>query len=559
MRRSEVGGRSSESAAARGARGLALALALLVLASCGKCGGEKAAPAAPGAAGIHRRIPQGIAAVVIAPDALALGEAVKVVQGLKAASFFAALQGFGSAQEYADALIRQVGIDIRSANALEKAGVDPKKGLAVVVTQGGDSWLIIGAEQPTRVGATLRTLATERLGAGVYEKKDVGGIEVHTLSRAVGMPPRMGYVVVDGFVLVASDAHVAKLTDFARLPAEQSLAKDAAFQAALERLPKERHLIGWVPPGSPGLLGAPFTQVAGAGWLDRGGLRVTVEVPASESLPAKAFTRVPGAELLPLLPADGFLVARHSGDPTVLSGLVKRALGSRLLAAFTEAGLDLDAQVLANLKPGGALSLSLSPRAQLGQGMPDLDVQRTNPFSFVHLAGALEAKDAAQVPPALQKLAAAAPKFGAMVKAVERKEGPPLYETRYQAGEGVHFGAEGARVAFGNPLERVDLVLKADGKGEGPIADPALKKVLAEKPAALVVDLRKLAGQVQALPSEAWGVGGFAIKASTLRWLDATDDLLAFTLSAEARGQFVHGELTLSLQPAASAEKAPPR
>jgi hypothetical protein len=105
----------------------------------------------------------------------------------------------------------------------------------------------------------------------------------------------------------------------------------------------------------------------------------------------------------------------------------------------------------------------------------------------------------------------------------------------------------------------VSSVLAADGKGPGPVTDPELKKVLNQKAAAVVVDLRKLAGQIQSLPSEAWGVGGFAIKASTLRWLDATDDLVAFTLSAEAKGQFVQGELTLSLQPqpAAGAEKTP--
>jgi hypothetical protein len=143
-----------------------------------------------------------------------------------------------------------------------------------------------------------------------------------------------------------------------------------------------------------------------------------------------------------------------------------------------------------------------------------------------------------------------------VVRTVERKDGPPLFETKYGAGEGVHFGADKGRVAFGNPLERVGMVLAADGKGEGPITDPELKKVL-QKPVALVVDLRKLASQVQALPSESWGVGGFAIKASTLRWLDATDDLLAFTLSAEAKGQAVQSEITLSLKPQPPPEKAP--
>jgi hypothetical protein len=31
------------------------------------------------------------------------------------------------------------------------------------------------------------------------------------------------------------------------------------------------------------------------------------------------------------------------------------------------------------------------------------------------------------------------------------------------------------------------------------------------------------------MPSSAWGVGGFAIKAGTVRWLDALDDIRAIT------------------------------
>lgn len=537
---------------------LAAALAFFVL-GCSKCGEQKPKEAKAGAATLARRIPKGITAAVLAPDALAVGEALEVVQGLKFANFAAALQGFSSAQEYADALIRQVGFDVRSAAALEKAGVDPDKGLAVVVTQTGDNMLVLGASQPTRIGAALRTLATERLGAGVYEKQDKGGIEVHTLARAQGLPARIAYVVVDGFVVVASDpSGVDKLTDWARLAQADSLEADLAFSQARERLPKEHQLLAWVPAGSPALLGSALGQVAASGSLDSKRLRITVDAPAGEALSAAAFTPLAAPQLVSLLPADSFLVARFSGDPAVLSKTLKRMLGPRLLKAFADAGLDVDAQVLQNLKPGGCLSLALSPRAQLGGGLSQLDAS-TNPFNFVQLAGALEAKDAAKVQGTLRQLAAAAPSFGAKARQVERPGAPLLFETRYHAGEGVHFGAQGARVAFGNPLERVEAVLRADGKGPPPIADPALAKTLEARAAAVVVDLRKLAGQVQALPSEAWGVGGFAIKASTLRWLDATDDLMALSLFGEAKGQFVQGQLELSLKAAEPkpAEAAP--
>ena len=533
-------------------------LLLAFAAGCGRCGGEKAGPA--GAPSLLRRLPQGATAVVIAPDALALGEALKIVQGLKVANFAAAFQGFASAQEYADALVRQVGIDVRSAVALEKAGVDPKKGLAVVVAQDGDAWLVIGAQLESRVGATLRTLATERLGAGVHEEKDLGGLTLHTLSRAQGLAPRMGYVTVDGYVLVATDAQVAKLADFARLPEAQSLAKDAALTEAMARLPATRQVLAWVSRGSPALLGSPFSQLAASAALSPTGLEITVDAPATEALSAAALAKVAGPDLTPLLPADTFLVARYGGDPKQLSGAAKRLAGVPLMRALSEGGLDLDQEVLANLKGGVALGLALSPRAQLSQGMPQLDLRRTNPFSFVQLAAVGEAVDAAKVAPTLEKLAQLSPRFGAEVKKVDRDGGPLLFRTTYQAGEGVHFGARDARVAAGNPLERVEAVLGADGKAASPISDPSLQKVLADHAVALAVDLRKLSGQVRALPSEAWGIGGFAIKASTLRWLDATDDLVAFSASMEAKGQFVQGHLALSLQaPAAAPPGAPPK
>ncbi|MFY0580258.1 hypothetical protein ACN28S_43800 [Cystobacter fuscus] len=62
-----------------------------------------------------------------------------------------------------------------------------------------------------------------------------------------------------------------------------------------------------------------------------------------------------------------------------------------------------------------------------------------------------------------------------------------------------------------------------------------------------MLDLRKLAEAVKALPSEAWGIGGFAIKATTVRFLDATDDLRAVTLAVSGKDKALQAELTLWL------------
>ena len=52
-------------------------------------------------------------------------------------------------------------------------------------------------------------------------------------------------------------------------------------------------------------------------------------------------------------------------------------------------------------------------------------------------------------------------------------------------------------------------------------------------------------------------LGGFAIKATTLRWLDATDDLEAITAGLESKAGAVQIQLVLSLTPPAAPPKVP--
>jgi hypothetical protein len=47
------------------------------------------------------------------------------------------------------------------------------------------------------------------------------------------------------------------------------------------------------------------------------------------------------------------------------------------------------------------------------------------------------------------------------------------------------------------------------------------------------------------MPSSAWGIGGFAIKATTIRWLDAIDDLRAVTAGLYAKDGALEVEVDL--------------
>ena len=200
---------------------------------------------------------------------------------------------------------------------------------------------------------------------------------------------------------------------------------------------------------------------------------------------------------------------------------------------------------------GLLVGLSLAPTVRM-DGVPT-DLRGTNPFAYAHLSGAAGVKDEGKVPAMLDKIAALAPRIGAQMVKTDR-EGHPVYFTTWSAGEGVHLAAAGRSVVFGSPAGRVDALVRADPKAAGPVANPALKGVLDARALAMVVDLRKLAAAVRELPSAARGIGGFAIKATTLRWLDATDDLEAITLGVDARDGAVQAQLVLSLKAAPKAE-----
>jgi hypothetical protein len=255
------------------------------------------------------------------------------------------------------------------------------------------------------------------------------------------------------------------------------------------------------------------------------------------------------AELLPYLPADSFVVARFGGDPMAMEPLLGMLTGPYLQRALTEAKLDVKQEVLGNMLPGSVAALAVSPTIQMGQGMPQFDVRRTNPFKYVHLVALAQAKQPEKVPPLLARLPQLAPRFGATIEATP-KDGRTFYLTRYAQGEGVHFADVAGKVVFASPVERLQQSMSRLDPGGAPtppslLADAELSKVLRDFPFAVVVDLRQLTESVKALPPEAWGLGGFAIKATTVRWLEGMGDLRALTLGVHRKDKAVQAELSL--------------
>ena len=62
-----------------------------------------------------------------------LGEKVNELQQLKLASFAAQLQGFSTGKDFVSAVMNQLGVDLRSRESLENAGLRPEGGVVLAV------------------------------------------------------------------------------------------------------------------------------------------------------------------------------------------------------------------------------------------------------------------------------------------------------------------------------------------------------------------------------------------------------------------------------------------
>ncbi|QSQ23935.1 hypothetical protein JY651_02830 [Pyxidicoccus parkwayensis] len=531
---------------------------VLAVAGCSRCGKEAGPTGSSAAAGPARYLPKDAHAAVVINDLGSLGEKLARFQNLKVASFAAQLQNFSSAEGYVSAVMRQVGVDLRSRQALEAAGVAPARGAGAAFLGGSRAVSILGVKDADTFQETFAKFARTRLGASETQKASVDGGKLVTFNRPGSTEPALGILFLKGadYALLGAGPSVATLRTLATLPQEQSLASEPVLAASLARLPKERDFHVWLPGGSGLLVPAGTVQgITLTGRIDERAVTLNADAPWPDTQASLAALDPlkDASDLTGALPADSFLVARFRGDPSHLDGAWPYLLGGYITRAVQKSGLDMKVEVLDNLKPGMVLGVSLSPTVNLGMGMPALDLRRTNPFRFVNLVALADTEDAAKTQSTLEKLPAMAEDFGAKVEAAD-VSGQRVYLTSYRAGEGAHFAlGPNGRLVVAAPKSQLESTLASLAKpgGEGPVAAD-LKDAGKDAAFSMVLDLRRLSDAVKNLPSEAWGIGGFAIKATTVRWLEATDDLRAVTLAVSRKERALQAELSLRLTPAAS-------
>ncbi len=515
-------------------------LVLLALAGCSKCGKKTA----PSANGIESVLPRGAIAIVVVPSLQDAGAKLSLLEQLKVAGFVAPLQGFANARAFADEVVRQLGVDLRSATEIEKAGLDPVRALGAAVLLTGDVYLVLPVKDASALHARLEGISVNRFGAGAGAEQKQGAVTVKTFSTQQGQPPRLGYALVNGWAFVGRDEVIPKLGQAASLTETDRLTSDVQLGAALKTA-GAHDVYAWLGSGSPVLQPTPLLNAFVTFSLSATAVEASVSGQWKDRPELlAALTAQKAKDFSPMLPADAFVVGRYHGDAKGLGPVAAQLLGPNVTRAFEQGGFDVKAEVLDKVQPGTVFSLSLADRPPMDRGVPTFDLRQTNPFAYAHLSGVAPVTSAEVIMPVLDKFAGVAPRFGARLEKQQR-EGKDLFFTTWSQGQGVHFAPKGSLVAFASPVQRLDALLASDAPPKPEARSPDALQV--------TVDLTKLANSVRALPESAWGLGGFALKPTTVRWLDATDDLKHVAFTASAKDGAVTATVKLSLALAAPA------
>jgi hypothetical protein len=509
-------------------------LLVVALAGCSKCG-KKTEVAGNG---IEQVLPRGAVAIVVVPSLKNSGAKLSLLEQLKVAGFIAPLQGFPNAKAFADEVVRQLGVDLRSATEIEKSGLDPERSLGAALLLTGEVYLVLPVKDASALHARLEGISVNRFGAGAGAEHTQGAVTVKTFSTQQGRPPRLGYAVANGWAFVGRGEVIAKLGQAASLGETDRLTREVQF-AEVRTKAGTPDVYAWFGSGSPVLQSTPLLNAFVALSLSTTAIEasVTGQWKDKPELLA-ALTAQKAKDFSAMLPADAFVVGRYGGDAKGLGSIAGQMLGSTVARAFEQGGFDVKTEVLDRLEPGTVFALSLAERPPLDRGVPTFDIRRTNPFAYAHVSGLAPVTSAEVIMPVLEKVAGVAPRFGAKLEK-QRREQKDLFFTTWSQGEGVHFAPKGSLVAFGSPVQRLDALLASEA-----VVQP---EALVPDALHVTVDLTKLSNSVRALPESAWGLGGFALKPTTVRWLDATDDLKRVTFRASAKDRTVSATVTLSL------------
>jgi hypothetical protein len=515
---------------------LLLSAAVLSTANCGGCTAVRRGPPP------ERFVPSAVRAAVFVPET---GRAAEEL-----AALHSTISGFPGAAELAGfrgALAAQLGFDPLDREALEDAGLDPRRGAALALLAVGEgtgpnpTLLVLPVSDPPRFEALLARLARERLGAEVRATQQRGPATVVVFRAAATAPAALSYVIVERTALVAPGAAGPALVgDAAALGPERALAASPAFGVARDAVGEAAAATVYVPARSPFLDGLWMVKdglALGLGAGD-GRLRARTAVLLGDREPSVRALQGDGAaaRLAARLAPDAALVLRWDGDPAALGKKLLPMLPARERARLASRGVDPQTDLFDALAPGGAVALSLSPAFGI-EGL-SWETLRADPLRLVSVEAALPVRAGAE-----ERLARAAealaPPAGARGRRARESSEPPGATVRRTtpSGEIAWTVGAGRLVVAGGAAGKLEALLaRLGGEGDGfeaptPTADGALEGGLGGG----VLATGRLVSSVRALAPEAFGTGpsGFVMRSVVDRIVDPAARLSAISLEAE--------------------------
>lgn len=509
-------------------------------------------------------LPDRCQAVFVVPDPGRLGEHLGILPRLKLADLLASAQNYPSAEALLSDLAKQAGYDPRSRESMRQGGIDPSRPVVGYLSEQAVPLALVPVTDEKLFEERFAKSAAVRLGDQKPAKRSVGNRSMTVLTGPGPNPQIVAWAFVGGYALLTqSQPGVALLEAALAQTSQGSLAKDARFVSTRQRL-ADRDLFAFSCLDAVPLQKQVFMPYGTtfAFSLTEKELKLSFELPLNDEWNERlqSLDTPSGADLVASMGPDAFLLGRMGGDPALLEPLVSRLLPAHLQRALKEGGIDVTADILKNLKPGIAASLSLAPTAKLS-GVPELDVRRTNPFDYVQMAIVGRTADSSKAAKTLGSIVDVAPRFGAKLEPADVGNAK-VFVTRYHLGEGASIGLDGEKVLVtgGSGQMQAQLDRLRSPAPQDP-ADPQAAKALKEDAFALWLDLARLTTGVRALPDSAYGIGGWAIKAAVSRWLEAIDEITGLRANGRLANKTLYADLALALKlapaPAQAQQQAP--
>ena len=444
------------------------------------------------------------------------------------------IPGGEALETYAGDLVAQLQADPTTREGLAQLGIEPEGAAAAWFSadlQEGSPVIALPAMDEGVLVQRLAALAQRAGAVGTPQQTSDGCREFRTASGDVVLAT----AVRDGFVLLARNVGQLRST-----PASSSPVNWSELRALQKDLGDEQDLLVFAQPSMVSGIALPSPLLLGAR-LGAHGLHVRAVLQASPAL-AAVVSELGTKATFEALPDSAVITLQLAGPPAALGRILADRLPREIVGTLSAAGIDLQKDVLENLRSGISIALSLA-RAPDFSRATSIDPRVANPFREVRLVALARVVDLEKAKMTLRQLATLGKQWGTTYSQREMG-GRVVLVASYALGETVSLalvdktlvvtGGEGEMAAAFDRLRSDPLATEADG--------PLIR--LRFRPAMLVA-------QVRAIPEMSFGgLAGLTLRSLLSRVLDPLTHFgdLVLELSADQNAGVLLGDFDLPVR-----------